>query len=72
MQLKPLQVTLDQLMLDPNNPRLARSLNLRESLDDSGVIGAQTALIKLFENNNALGVPNFRPVILFFVETLLI
>lgn len=52
MQLKPLQVTLDQLMLDPNNPRLARSLNLRESLDDSGVIGAQTALIKLFENNN--------------------
>lgn len=52
MLLKPCKLSLDQLLLDPNNPRLARSLDLRETVGDSGVGAVQAELLKLFVNEN--------------------
>lgn len=52
MQLKPAKIPLDKLFLDPNNPRLAKSLNLRAHVDDEGVAEVQAELAKLFVNDS--------------------
>jgi hypothetical protein len=50
VRLKPIRVSLDHLFLDPNNPRFAKSLNLPETVPDTGIVGAQQKLEKLFVN----------------------
>lgn len=52
MQLKPAKIALEKLFLDPNNPRLAKSLNLRTHVEDEGVAAAQTDLARLFVNDS--------------------
>jgi hypothetical protein len=51
MALKPRRLFLDQLLLDPNNPRLARSLNIRALVDDPDVGAVQAEIAKLFVND---------------------
>ena len=48
--LKPITVALDHLFLDPNNPRFAKSLKLRENVADAGIAAVQKQLEKLFVN----------------------
>lgn len=50
VRLKPIKVALDHLLLDPNNPRFAKSLKLPESVPDTGIAAAQQRLEKLFVN----------------------
>jgi hypothetical protein len=54
MTLKSRRLSLDQLLLDPNNPRLARSLKLRALVDDHGVGAVQAELSKLFVNDSEI------------------
>ena len=48
VQLKSKKIPLDRLLLDPNNPRLAKSLDLRERVSDDGVVAAQPRIEALF------------------------
>src|ERR1700687_1237965 len=48
VRLKELKVDLDSLLLDPNNPRFAKSLNLPKEVSDDEVEGRQADLRRLF------------------------
>jgi hypothetical protein len=53
VNLQPIQVSLDDLYLDPNNPRFAKSLNLDASVPDEKVAAAQEDVRKLFVVGNS-------------------
>ena len=48
VNLQPIQVSLHDLYLDPNNPRFAKNLNLDALVADEKVAAAQDAVRKLF------------------------
>lgn len=48
VKLNEISVPLEDLYLDPNNPRFARSLNLSKELRDDEIPGAQAQLRKMF------------------------
>lgn len=50
VQLKQIRVPLEDLYLDPNNPRFAKSLNLADSIPDQKIKGEQGRVQKLFVN----------------------
>jgi hypothetical protein len=50
VKLKEIRVPLEDLYLDPNNPRFARSLNLSKELRDDEIPGVQAQLRKMFIN----------------------
>jgi hypothetical protein len=52
VKLREIAVPLEDLYLDPNNPRFARSLNLSKELLDVEIPGAQAQLRKMFINEH--------------------
>jgi hypothetical protein len=50
VRLRPIKVALNHLYLDPNNPRFAKSLNLRRYVADQDVPDVQQELQNLFVN----------------------
>jgi hypothetical protein len=50
VKLKEISVALEDLYLDPNNPRFARSLNLSRELSDNEIPDAQSQLRRIFIN----------------------
>src|SRR5580765_4338097 len=50
VKLQSIRVGLDQLYLDPNNPRFAKNLDLPEKVADEKVAEAQQRLYGLFVN----------------------
>ncbi len=48
VNLQPIQVSLDDLYLDPNNPRFAKSLNLDATVPDEKVAAVQEGVRRLF------------------------
>lgn len=56
VRLKQIKVALENLFLDPNNPRFAKSLNLPEDVPDANIKEHQTRLAKLFVNEKDASV----------------
>ena len=50
IRLKSIKVELSHLLLDPNNPRFAKSLNLRTTEPDKNIPAMQQQVEKLFVN----------------------
>ena len=53
--LRPLPVALDDLLLDPNNPRFARSLNLQGAVLDGEIVQRQKEVQALFVDEPSSG-----------------
>jgi hypothetical protein len=53
VRLKPIRVALEHLLLDPNNPRFAKSLNLRETVLDEHIPAAQEEVKNFFINERS-------------------
>ena len=51
--LSEIQISIDDLCLDPNNPRLNYDLNIPESIPDKEIVSKQTQLLKQFKNVEA-------------------
>jgi hypothetical protein len=52
VRLKPINVAIEQLNLDPNNPRFAKNLNLSKALPDDEVVSHQQQVKDLFVNES--------------------
>ena len=50
-RLKPIQVAIDDLLLDPNNPRFVENLRLEAEVTDDEVVGRQVDVLKKFRTN---------------------
>ena len=46
---RQLNVSIDRLLLDPNNPRCVTSLNVQAHIPDSEVASHQEALLEMFD-----------------------
>lgn len=51
--LSEIKISIDDLCLDPNNPRLNYDLNIPESIPDKEIVSKQTQLLKQFKNVEA-------------------